>query len=211
MSRADEGGPIVELDYESPRSELPPGAGAAALVAFAETQRRDGDPEAALRAAKEAAALDPGSSAARAALALALLDLGRDSEARRQLATLIGDVPEPVYSPFEHGTIDDGELESAFHDASPEPEAMRDANEVAFEAMRVAELLAPEADPAAPGSPFHTRTMAALLESQGDRSAARAIRASLAPPQEAPRRGRRKDDVLHTLERWLGRLRRGDA
>jgi len=211
MSRAEGGGPIVELDFESPRSESPPGVGAEALVALAETQRRDGDPEAALRSASEASALDPVLPAARAALALALLDLGRDSEARRHLAALIGAAPPREASPFELETLEDGELERAFSDASPEPEAMCDANEVAFEAMRKAELLGPEADPSAPGSPFRTRTMASLLESQGDRNAARAIRASLAPRNEAPRKGRRHDDVVHTLERWLGRLRRGDA
>ncbi len=206
MTRAEGGGSIVELDFESPQSD-----GAAGLVAHAEAQRRAGDPDAALRFAKQASALEPELPAARAALALALLDLGRDSEARRHLAVLIEGAPQSEASPFELGGIEEGELDSAFSDASPEPEAMHDANEVAFEAMREAELLGPEADPAALGSPFRTRTMASLLESQGDRNAARAIRASLAPRQEAPRRGRRRDDVVHTLERWLGRLRRGDA
>jgi hypothetical protein len=211
MSRAEGGGTIVDLDFESPRGESPLGGGAEALVTLAETQRRDGDPEAALRSAREASALDPVLPAARAALALALLDLGRDSEARHQLAALIGDAPQCAASPFEIGTLEDGELERAFSDANPEPEAMHDANEVAFQAMREAELLGPEADPAAAASPFRTRTMASLLESQGDHDAAHAIRASLAPRREAPRKGRRQDDVRHTLERWLGRLRRGDA
>jgi len=211
MSQAEGGGPIVDLDFESHRVEPPLGGGAEALVALAEAQRRDGDPEAALRSAQEASALDPGLPAVRAALALALLDLGRDSEARRHLSSLIGDAPSSEASPFELGTLDDGELERAFSDASPEPEAMHDANEVAFEAMREAELLGPESDPAALGLPFRTRTMASLLESQGDRNAAQAIRASLAPSNEAPRRGRRHDDVVQTLERWLGRLRRGDT
>jgi hypothetical protein len=53
--------------------------------------------------------------------------------------------------------------------------------------------------------------MASLLESQGDRNAARAIRESLATRNGALRGGRRQDDVMQTLERWLGRLRRGDA
>ena len=187
-------------------------AGADALAVRAEEQRRAGDPEAALRFAQQASARDPESPAARAAAALALLDLGRDAEARRFLSTLIrgsGDSAETEAGADELDALDDGELERAFDDASPEPESMRDANEVAFEAMREARLLAPEADPA---SPFRTRTMASLLERQGDRDAARAIRASLAPREEAaPSRGRRKDDVLGTLERWLGRLRRGDA
>ena len=209
MSRVADGGPSLELEIEAQPSGVP--TGAAALAAFAEQQRIAGDPEAALRSAREASALDPGSPAARAAIALALLDLGRDTEARRQLVTLISGAHEHEASAFEIGGIDDGELERAFEDASPEPEAMHDANEVAFEAMREAELLGPEADPAALGSPFRTRTMASLLESQGDRNAARAIRASLAPGNEVPRSGRRQDDVIRTLERWLGRLRRGDA
>lgn len=191
------------------------GAGADALAVRAEEQRRAGDPESALRYAQKASERDPESPAARAAAALALLDLGRDAEARSFLSLLIrGGVPAPaepiLADELELDALDDGEVERAFEDASPEPEAMRDANEVAFEAMREAKLLAPEADLA---SPFRTRTMASLLERQGDRDAARAIRASLAPEEVAapPRRGRRKDDVLGTLERWLGRLRRGDA
>ena len=184
-------------------------AGADALAVRAEEQRRAGDPEAALRFAQQASARDPESPAALAAAALALLDLGRDAEARRFLTTLIRGGVDVESAADELDALDDGEVERAFEDASPEPEAMHDANEVAFEAMREAELLAPESDPA---SPFRTRTMASLLERQGDRDAALAIRASLTPHEEAaPRRGRRKDDVLGTLERWLGRLRRGDA
>jgi hypothetical protein len=209
MSRVAEGGPILELEIEAQASGAP--TGAASLAALAEQQRRAGDPEAALRSAREASALDAQSPAARAAIALALLDLGRDAEARRQLATLISGTHEQEMSAFEIGGIEDGELERAFEDASPEPEAMQDANEVAFEAMREAELLGPDADPAALGSPFRTRTMASLLESQGDRNAARAIRESLATSNGALRGGRRQDDVMQTLERWLGRLRRGDA
>jgi hypothetical protein len=186
------------------------GAGADALAFRAEEQRRAGDPEAALRYAEEASARDPESPAARAAAALALLDLGRDAEARRFLVTLIsGSAAEPEAAADEFEAFDEGEVERAFEAASPESEEMHDANEVAFEAMRAAELLSPEADP---GSPFRTRTMASLLERQGDRDGARAIRATLVPEADAaPRRSRRKDDVVGTLERWLGRLRRGDT
>ena len=191
-------------------SESLAGAGAAVLVFRAEEQRRAGDPEAALRFAEAASARDPESPAARAAAALALLDLGRDAEARRFLVTLIsGGAAQPEAVADDFDAIDDSEVERAFEAASPEPEEMRDANEVAFEAMRVAELLTPESDPR---SPFRTRTMASLLERQSDRDAASAIRATLTPSEEAaPRSGRRKDDVVGTLERWLGRLRRGDA
>jgi hypothetical protein len=85
---------------------------------------------------------------------------------------------------------------------------MRDANEVAFEAMRAVELDLPEL------APFQTQTMAALLERQGDHAGARAIREAL--ERSAPRdavRGveRRRDDRIRTLERWLERTRRGTA
>ena len=195
MSRAAEGGPILELEIEAQPSRCADGRGL--------RSRRSPSSSAAPAIPKPRCDLPgrrrrstPGSPAARAAIALALLDLGRDAEARRQLATLISGAHEHEMSAFEIGGIEDGELERAFEDASPEPEAMHDANEVAFEAMREAELLGPEADPAALGSPFRTRTMASLLESQGDRNAARAIRASLAPRNEAPRSGRRQDDVM---------------
>ena len=189
---------LVEQDARATRTST-------ASAADAESRRRAGDAAAALRLAREALAGDPHSVPARAAAALALLDLGRDAEARRELEELVG-VP-----PLEQGPLaafDDAELDRAFETASPEREAMQDANEVAFEAMRAVEREL--ADPTAAGSPFRTRTMAELLERQGDRDAARAIRQSL--DGEAPQPGgRRRGDVVRTLERWLERVRRGDA
>jgi tetratricopeptide (TPR) repeat protein len=182
---------------------------AAALVARAEALRRDGRVDAALEVAREALAADPRSVSARASAALALLDLGRDAEARRELEALVAE-DAPDAAPLE--AFDDGELEQAFAEAEPEAEAMHDANEVAFEAMRAVEREL--SDPTAANSPFRTRTMAELLERQGDRDAARAIRASLAESDDAgaaqARGGRRRGDVIRTLERWLERVRRGD-
>ncbi len=70
---------------------------------------------------------------------------------------------------------------------------MRDANEVAFEAMRVAELLEPDADPPRPASPFRTRTMASLLETPGrSRCGARDPGVARTPQRgAAPRTGAR--------------------
>jgi hypothetical protein len=176
-------------------------------AARAESLRLGGDPEGALVLAREALAADPDSVSARATAALAFLDLGREADARRELESLVVPAPEPVATAALEA-FDDAELEQAFEEAAPETEAMQDANEVAFEAMRAVEREL--ADPAAAGSPFRTRTMAQLLERQGDRDGARAIRASL-DAETPPRGGRRRTDMVRTLERWLERVRRGDA
>jgi tetratricopeptide (TPR) repeat protein len=185
-------------------------------AAHAERQRRRGDAESALALAREALALDPGDTAALATAALALLDRGRDADLRRTLEAFVA-LPAAAEPEAPLGVLDEGEIERAFADAAPEREAMPDASDVALEAMRAAALDGPElGDPVAPESPFHTRTMAALLERQGDAAAARAIRASLSglslrEDEPAPPVGRLREDAIRTLERWLERLRRGTA
>jgi hypothetical protein len=185
--------------------------GDGALASAAEDCRRAGALEEALRLATDALAQDPGDVRARATAALAALDLGRDAEMRRLLeAVLEGDAPE-----IELEAIADDELEDAFADAEPESAAMRDANEVAYDAIRAAALDAPEGVSRGPDSPFQTRTMAALLEQQGDAAGAHTIRAALASRErgarESTRGGRRRDDRIRVLERWLERTRRGTA
>jgi hypothetical protein len=187
--------------------------GTETLAWHAESRRRDGDHEAALSLALEALARDPSDLAARATAALAALDLGRDAEVRRLLESLVARPAELV---DDGSGIGDSELDLAFAEAAPEMEVMRDANALAFDAIRAAALDAPEGLAAPdPESPFHTRTMAALLERQGDRATADSIRVSLArrehgaPRDAAP--GRRREDRIRILERWLERTRRGDA
>lgn len=147
-----------------------------------------------------------GELAERAREALDALDRGDERAARRLLEALAGGAEAELEA------IGESELEDAFAEAAPDASAMRDANAVAYDAIRAAALDAPEgiATPDEPGSPFHTRTMAALLERQGDANAARSIRAALAEREAAPG-GRRRSDRIRTLERWLGRVRRGDA
>lgn len=201
----------VDLDQIVPRGER---NGTETLASHAEGRRRDGDLDTALTLALDALARDPRDVAARATAALAALDLGRDAEARRLLEALVEPAAE---SALGLDAIADGELEDAFAEAEPEAEAMRDANQLAYDAIRAAALDAPEGvAPADPDSPFHTRTMAALLERQGDREAAASIRSALErrEPADAPepvRGGRRRADWIRTLERWLERTRRGDA
>jgi hypothetical protein len=191
-------------------------ADADSLAVSAERRRRAGDAEGALALAREALDADPACTAARATAALALLDLGRDAELRRELEALVAAPLAPAADSLD--VLDEGEIEQAFADAAPEQGAMQDANEIAFDAMRAAALDGPElVDPTAAGSPFATRTMAALLEQQGDRESAAEIRARLArrpfpsDDEPAPRAGRRREDAIRTLERWLEQLRRGDA
>jgi tetratricopeptide (TPR) repeat protein len=191
-------------------------SGTAALVRRAEVARAAGDPELALRLAREALRDDPDAVAAHAAAALALLDLERIDEAQRLLESLTGVDRDAVAAPL--GVLDDSELDRALADASTDAADMRDANDVAYEAMRSAALDAPElSDPGVPGSPFHTHTMAALLERRarrGARAGAPAIRSALAtarPHEDDPPAGDRRAEVIRTLERWLERLHRGDA
>lgn len=203
----------MELEGAIERDDAAYAGRAPTLASLAEGRRRAGDPTAALRLAREVLADDPGAADARATALLALLDLGRDAEARDELESIAA-APADAESHADAeaalslDVLADDELEQAFAEATPEADAMHDANEVAFEAMRAVELDLPEL------APFQTQTMAALLERQGDHAGARAIRDALerSAPHDAVRSSdRRRDDRIRTLERWLERTRRGTA
>lgn len=140
---------------------------------------------------------------------LELLGRGRAEEARELLAELVG-------SPLADGmpasrSISDDELELAFADARPEREQMRNADDVAQEAMLRADLdLEAEGgmSPDEVGENFATETMAELLERQGDGQGASRIRAALGSRPDPPDRPSRSD-VVATLEHWLDNLRGG--
>lgn len=151
--------------------------------------------------------------------ALALLDQGRAEAARDLLAGALA-TAGPDFETFDRapGAGFDAELDGAFEAARPETDAMIDADGIAFEAMRRAHLDEPEAvSLPPPDSPFHTRTLADLLERQGDPESAHAIRAALgaagpeAPPAAGALDAARRARTIQTLERWLARLRGGDA
>ena len=150
------------------------------------------------------------------ARALALLDRGLADEARALLAEALAAAEGPLATAGGgFARFDDAELEDAFEEARPETESMIDADGIAFEAIVRARLDEPEqvALPA-PDSPFYTRTMADLLERQGDSAAAQAIRAALdtgAPDPGRARAAAARARTLETLERWLARLRGGEA
>lgn len=211
--RRREGSSDLDLEPAIGRENARRADAAPTLASLAEGRRRAGDPAAALDLAREALAEDPDAVDARATALLALLDLGRDAEVREELESLVAppaadaaDADGEEALPLD--VLADDELEQAFSEATPEADAMHDANEVAFEAMRAVELDLPEL------APFQTQTMAALLERQGDHEGARAIREALerSAPRERVRSGdRRLEDRIRTLERWLERTRRGTA
>jgi hypothetical protein len=144
--------------------------------------------------------------------ALALLDEGRVAEAQALLARALSEAGLAA-APHAGALVSfaDAELEMALDDARPEMDSMIDADGIAFEAMRRERLDEPEtvALPA-PGSPFHTRTLADLLERQGDAEGAHAIRSALETDADGGEPEQRAQ-TIRILERWLGRLRGGEA
>jgi hypothetical protein len=160
------------------------------------------------------------------ARALRLLDEGSVADARELLAAALsgsdGRRSEGAFEQAQDAGFEpfaDAELESAFEDARPETDAMIDADGIAIEAIRRARLDAPESvSLPSPDSPFHTRTMADLLERQGDVEGARTIRRALDEDSLAFEAvpsgvggGAARTRTIQTLERWLARLRGGDA
>jgi hypothetical protein len=157
------------------------------------------------------------------ARSLVLLELGEMQEARRELERALaprGPSGVPPLAEFSEG-VSDLELDHAFEAAEPQTDQMLDADSVAQVAMRQAdEALDGDRAPDELGSTFATRTMADLLERQGDAEGAARIRAGLAdaaaaapvehPMSEGTPGGRpSRRQVIARLERWLGNLRGG--
>ena len=197
MTLRSEQAPIARLEARA----------AADTSALAEAQRRAGQPAEAERLARRGLEQDPGSLRLRVALALALLDQRRADAAREELERVLATAAE---LPAE---LSEQELEDAFEHAEPEAEQLMDADRVAEQALREAELgPADEISPPGAGdSPFATRTMAELLERQGDRAGAARIRSRL-EGERGPSAGSPANDprgrVLRELERWLANLRK---
>jgi len=192
--------------------------GAPEFPAFAEALRRSGCPREAERIARRGLESKPDSLEGGVALALALLDQGRVDDARRELASRVAEslaargfvAARAVASDFD---VTDGELERAFAAAEPDRDQIVDADRVAQNAMREADLEAPEEFSAVSDPMFATRTMADLLESQGDPDAASRIRVALSAGERGARAASsgdrdRRQRVIAVLESWLANLRR---
>ncbi len=196
--------------------------GSSAFPALAEAYRRAGRGADAERVARDGLSRKPDSLPGVLSLALVLLDAGRSGEARQLLeraaGALVADAArapgaEPAASLDLDDDVSDEELEFAFAGAETERDAVLDADRVAQEALRGSGLEAPEDVAPVHGSPFETRTMADLLERQGDATGAARIRENLAGAGRAPAAGRAAEEapregVVATLERWLENLRR---
>lgn len=204
--------------------------GASEFPALAEALRRSGRLQEAEGVARRGLERKPGCLEGSVALALALLDQGRVDDAQRELAlraeeslasrrfetpgssTSPGVAPLAVSNDFDVD-VTERELERAFDAAETDRDQVVDADRVAQDAMREANLELPEALAAVSDPVFATRTMADLLERQGDPAAASQIRDTLeADPGRAgatlPGDRDRRERIIAILERWLANLRR---
>ena len=200
---------------------------ASAFPALAEALRREGRAAEAERVARQGLERKPGSAEGSATLALALLDQGREQEARRVLEARIGDafaeldpprIPVPATpDPAEvfGGSLTEPEFERVFAAAETDREQLIDADRVAEEALHRVHPAPVDEIAASAESPFATHTVANILESQGDPQAASLLRASLtrgddggAAPAAGGGGGRR---AIAKLEQWLENLRRPRA
>jgi hypothetical protein len=218
--------------------------GSSVFPALAEAHRLAGRPDEAERIARAGLERCPDRVAGRVALGLALLDGGRLDEARWELQAVLRAVPdqvlarealgqcessgeparsfeaEPAGEPGAFGPIEEAELDDALQAAVPDLDQTVDADRIAQEAMHQAELERPEGLISCSDSPFATRTVAALLEQQGDARGAQAIRSALEEGEKAAEPARtqprppspaseRRTQWIETLERWLHNVRRG--
>ena len=208
---ADQG----DRERERLRARVKRDPGCADFPALAEAERRAGRPEEAQRVAEAGLRAAPERLAGRVALGLALLDQGEVAAARRELA----------------GVLDTGGGTAAREEGPPpagEPLASPQAPEGRRgRAGRGGSAQAPPGElPVGTGSAFRTRTMARLLESQGDRGRAEEIldglegagegakgpEAEQVPASSAPAavgNAPSRETVERTLERWLENVQRG--
>lgn len=213
-------------NYERERLEAAVRAdpGAPGFAALAELYRRGARLDDAERVVRSGLECRPEAREGRVVLALVLLDRGRPDEARAVLEPLAEEAFDRARGD-EIGGMSDAELERAFEAAEPDADALIDPDRVAREAVEWVDAVG--VDSASPhhlageigaGGTFATRTMAALLERQGDADGAEQIRAALggsAGRSSAVSDGARPDavqreHVIQVLESWLGNLR-GEA
>jgi hypothetical protein len=199
--------------------------GAVEFPALVEALRRSGQLQKAEDVAWRGLECKPGSVAGTVVLALTLLDRGRYDEAHDQLVSRAsefltsGGLGAAAQAPEQAATADEfavevteGELERAFEVAETDADQVVDADRVAREAIREADLDAPEGVSPALDPVFATRSMAELLERQGDPAGASEIRASLdggaAEAWPMPGADDHRQRIIATLEGWLVNLRR---
>lgn len=189
--------------------------GTQGFAALAESQRRDGRPAEAEAVARRGLECKPESRDGRLVLALALLDQGRELEARFELARLAEEIlaAEGLGQLGEASEdVSDAELDQAFDLAETDPDELIDPNHVVEETI---ERIDPNDDLAghplseeiAAGATFATETMAGLLERQGDGRGAAGIRAALEADGLPPSSDAAREKAIAVLERWLHNIK----
>ncbi|MCH2184857.1 hypothetical protein MK280_03195 [Myxococcota bacterium] len=233
-------------DVERLEAQVALDPGCADYPALAEVLRRRGEVKRALDVAQAGVTAAPDRLAGRVALGLALLDAGLESEARQALILVL----EPALAPHrvggEHEPLADQEAETALEEAGPQVDGVASSEATAERVLNANDPLDPgladrqpkaksrnatrtRAQKSPPSGLFRTATMADLLDRQGDRAGAEAIRLELASvrnvgdladydgsnerPKEDPLSNSetQSDRTIKTLERWLRNLQRSDS
>jgi len=204
--------------------------GAADFPLLVELYRRTGRLAEAERVARRGLERTPNATEGHLALALVLFDQERAAEAQAALqgpidARLAAAGIQPLReSPLgAHAEWTEAELEEALDSAQTDAEAFIDPDRVAQEAVAQVDVDLGEslgrdslAEAFGAGGTFATRTMAELLERQGDANGAARIRAALDQRRSAPRSDAAgspgpasRQRTLEVLEGWLQNLRGG--
>jgi hypothetical protein len=192
------------------------------FAALAELHRRAGRLEDAERVLLRGLAESPDAMDARAVVALVLADAGRDTGLRGHLerwavqavAACAPPTPSPVLLPDAESPgegFSASEIDRAFDSAEPDADEMITPDSVAEEAALRADGPMALESPFESGGAFATRTMAEVLERQGDHEGAARIRAGLGesePDARLDEGGSVPPSTLLVLERWLHNARR---
>jgi hypothetical protein len=193
----------VRFDLDGLMARVEDDPGAPEFPALAEALRRSGLVERAREVAEAGLESAPSRLAGRVALALVRMDLGELSQGRAELARVLDEMiapyrvdvePEAPLTPVtsadaarpqapsaDLSAVGEHEIDAAFDVAGPQTEGMHSPNTMA---QSVLDAEAPFEPPStdydvASSRPFATRTMAGLLEQQGDHDRAASIRTSL--------------------------------
>ena len=202
--------------------------GAVEFPVLAELYRRAGRLEEAERVVRDGLECAPQTREGQVVLGLTLLSQGRYDEAVAAFESVAADVLAAAggdAAGLDACGPSDAELERAFEQAEPDDQLLVTPDRVAEEAVERVDAAAANpmmengvGDEIGTSGTFVTRSMAEVLERQGDRTGAARIRAALAGSEGAPEAvpyvedpgDSWRQDTISVLESWLQNLR-GEA
>lgn len=226
-----------EYDVKQLEAQVALDPGCADYPALAEVLRRRGEVERALGVAEAGVAAAPDRLAGRVALGLALLDAGLESEARQALIRVLDAALAPHRVGVDHKPSAAQGSEAALEEAPPQVDETASGDQTTKRDLEGDRPSPPtprkprraRAQKTPPPGLFRTATMADLLDRQGDRRGAEAIRRELASVRNvgdvadytgsgeklkevSALESRGEDDrTIKKLERWLRNLQRSDS